>query len=531
MSRDERFQLPILMALHLLWGVVLYFSISKYGLGVSTDAVQLLFGGQNLAAGNGLTSYDGMFIAFWPPLYPAVLALVRLITGADMLIAATVVNALAFLGLGLALSVLFLRVFSGRLIPAAAALLLAQAGVVVVTAAGTVGSDYLHLFLAFLVVLLAASHVENGSRAAFAGLAITAMLATLQRYLGVAATATAIAAILLLSKASWRRRLADAGLLGLTMLPMALWLALTSRLYARRGPITFEENFSWFSRSVLEWFVGSIPRRVAFTAETVVLWVLVVALAAAALLLARSARGGEQTASGRETWRREAWPYVAVFLLYGLIYTLALFGSASIAYFNKLGGRFILPLYVPLISLPVIVADGLVQAAKRAGRRALAYGLTIAGAIAVLGLGVMVLRTTYPVVIESHGRGVAGGENSFNNEGWRENPAIRFWEGHAPTGEFLLFSNEPDGVAFYTRHAARPAPRRISGPYGTDVMPVADFKEEMFGPGLDVYLIWIEPSTYDYYYAPQRLEEIAAMENLFSNELGSVYRLSPKRQD
>ena len=48
---------------------------------------------------------------------------------------------------------------------------------------------------------------------------------------------------------------------------------------------------------------------------------------------------------------------------------LALFGSASIAYFNKLGGRFILPLYVPLMALPVIVADGLVQAAKR-GRSA-----------------------------------------------------------------------------------------------------------------------------------------------------------------
>ena len=82
----------VLMALHLLWGVVLWFSISKYGLGVSTDAVHLLFGGQNLAAGNGLTSYDGMFIAFWPPLYPALLALVHLITGVDMLMAAAIVH-------------------------------------------------------------------------------------------------------------------------------------------------------------------------------------------------------------------------------------------------------------------------------------------------------------------------------------------------------------------------------------------------------------------------------------------------------
>ena len=32
--------------------------------------------------------------------------------------------------------------------------------------------------------------------------------------------------------------------------------------------------------------------------------------------------------------------------------------------------------------------------------------------------------------------------------------------------------------------------------------------------------MWIEPSSYDYYYAPQELEEIAIMESLFSSELG-----------
>jgi hypothetical protein len=59
-------------------------------------------------------------------------------------------------------------------------------------------------------------------------------------------------------------------------------------------------------------------------------------------------------------------------------------------------------------------------------------------------------------------------------------------------------------------------------------MPVADFEDELFGPGLDVYLIWIESSSSDYYYSPQKLEEIADVETLFSNRLGSVYRLTEK---
>src|SRR5574340_322435 len=176
MLRNERLQLAWMMALHLLWGVVLWFSISKYGLGVSTDAVHFLFGGQNLAAGNGLTTYDGSFLPFWPPLYPALLALVRLSTGVEALTAAAIVQALAFLGLGISLSLLFLRIFSGRLLPAAAALVLTQAGEVVVAAAGTVGSDYVHLFLVALAVLLTARYVESESRAAFIGLAAVLML-------------------------------------------------------------------------------------------------------------------------------------------------------------------------------------------------------------------------------------------------------------------------------------------------------------------------------------------------------------------
>ncbi len=531
MLGNERIKVPVMMALHLLWGVVVWFSISKYGLGVSTDAVQLLFGGQNLAAGHGLTSYDGGFIAFWPPLYPALLALMRMITGADMLVAATMVQVLAWLGLGLSLSLLFLRIFSGRLIPAATALLLTQAGEVVVTAAGTVGSDYVHLFLVVLVLLLAARYVETGSRASFVRLALVTMLAPLQRYLGVAATATAVVAVILLGRSTLRQRVGEGLVLALTALPMAVWFALTSTLYTRRGPITLAENFAWFSRSILEWFVGSIGRKADLTLWTAVLWIVILALTAAALFLGRRERQEASTEVGRGTSKGAAWPYLAVLLLYGLLYMLALFGSASMAYFNKLGGRFILPLYVPLMALPVIVVDGLVQAAWGSSRRGLARAVTAAGGAALIGLGAAVLRTTYPVVLESHARGVTGGENSFNNETWRENPAIVYWERHAPSGDYLLFSNEPDGAAFHTRHAVEPAPRRITGPYGTDVMPVADFKDELFGSGLPVYLIWIEPGSYDYYYAPQDLEEIAGMDSLLSSDLGSVYRLSPRAEN
>jgi hypothetical protein len=219
---------------------------------------------------------------------------------------------------------------------------------------------------------------------------------------------------------------------------------------------------------------------------------------------------------------------VTVLVLYGFFYILALFGSASIAYFNKPGGRLILPLYIPLVALPVIVGDGLVQAAQRVNGRRLAGRAMAVGGLAVVVLGTVELRSTIPLVLESHAKGVTAGDNSFNNGMWRENPAILYWQPSTATGDFRPFSNEPDGIAFYTRGDVRPAPRRITGPYGTEVMPVADFKDELFGSGRDVDLIGVEPGSNEYYYSPNKLEEIALMDSLFGDDLGSVYRRSPR---
>ncbi len=74
MKWTQKRKLVVLMTFHMLWGLVLWFSISKYGLGISTDSMQLLFSALNLSQGKGLYSFDGSFVSLWPPLYPMLLA-------------------------------------------------------------------------------------------------------------------------------------------------------------------------------------------------------------------------------------------------------------------------------------------------------------------------------------------------------------------------------------------------------------------------------------------------------------------------
>ncbi len=508
-------KLAALMSFHLLWGLVLYFSISKWGLGLSTDSVHLLFAGSNFAQGRGLLSFDGTYALNWPPLYPLLLAATHWLTGLDVFAAAHVLQALAFLGLSFRLSLLFLKIFPGSFALALAGNVLSDIGAVVVAAFGVVGSDYIDLFLVILVVLLAADYLESESPRTFVALAVTGMLAMLQRYLGVAAIATAATSVLLFARAPIRERLIRSAILGLCALPASVWLVGTSLVLGRRAPISLLDNFTWFSRAVLGWFLPDAAVGAHLALYVLLLWILVVGLV---VILYRS--------------RHTALPSVAILLLlFGVFYALALFASASLTYFNKLIGRFLLPLYILFIALLLLDVQAVLDAAVSRPSRALKSSALLGAAGFLSLLALLALHLTVPLVRQSHAGQVNLGDNTFNTVKWRNNDALLYWQRHQPSGDYLLFSNAPDAVAFYTWHSCAASPRQYSGPYGTVEFPVQGYREELFSSGKNVYLIWIKAEDPTYYYLPQDLSPIASIRTLFDGQDGAVYRLeaSPGR--
>ncbi len=511
MESSERNKFLALMSFHLLWGFVLWFSISKLGLGVSTDSVHLLFGGMNLAETGRLISFDGSPLLQWPPLYPMLLAGIRLATGIGAFGAAHLLQATAYVGLSICTSLLFLRIFPEDFALAVAGCVLANIGAVVVAGFDLVGSDYLHLFLVTLFLLLTAHYVISKSPKTFVALALVGMLAALDRYLGMAAIATGAAALLFLANGSRRQRLVRAFVLALSALPAFVWLLLTSPLVERRAPLSFAENLRWFSLSLVEWFLPASVVEAHLVPAIALLSVFVLGLVAMLFVARRSGIA----------------PSAGLILLFGSLYTLALFASAGIAYYNKLGGRFLLPLYIPFIALVLLCARTVRIAANNKSvmvRRAASIGVFGSLAVAVL----LTLQISVPTILYSHAGASDVSENAFNTSEWRANEAIKFWIAHQPERPYALFSNEPDGVAFYTGHPAAAAPRRYSGPYGSMEFPVEGYAAQLFTPGRDMYLIWIEPNEYDYYYKPEDLNAIADLRLLFKNKDGAVYQLGPK---
>lgn len=504
------------MAFHVLWGLVLWFSISKYGLGISTDSVHLLFGGLNLSEGRGLISFNDGFLLNWPPLYPMLLALTHLVTGLDVFTAAHLLQVVSFLGLSLCLSILFIKIFPENFSLALAANILSDIGVIVLTGFDMVGSDYVHLFLVILLILLAGYYIERQSPRVLLAISAVGMLAMLQRYLGIAAIATSAAAVFFFTSGGLWQRIVRSLLMALSVLPAGIWLLVTSRLIERRAPIGFMENFMSFSEAILDWFFPAEAVRNHLIPSVVLLWIFVIGLVL--LLFSFSSR------------YRVLSPFTIPVFGFGLLYSLALFGSASITYFNKLGGRFLLPLYIPFIALLVVSVDILLRLASKLDSQFIRRVVSIGLVGVLIFVAVLLSRITFPVVLKSRVNGAVVGDNVFNTVTWHENKALQYWLEHQPSGDYLLFSNYPDGIAFYTWHPCASSPRRYSGPYGKEEIPVAQYADQLFSSGLDVYIIWIEPNDHSYFYKVEELSSIAQIEPLFVSKDGSIYRLKPKSE-
>src|SRR5512147_1370559 len=91
--RLYRMALAVLALLALAFGLI---TTSKYGAGVSSDAVRAMSTAEGLLGGRGFVDFVGSPYVLWPPLYPMLLAGLSLATTLDVFHAAWFLNLLLF---------------------------------------------------------------------------------------------------------------------------------------------------------------------------------------------------------------------------------------------------------------------------------------------------------------------------------------------------------------------------------------------------------------------------------------------------
>ncbi len=330
--------------------------LASYGTGMGGDAVSYIVAARNLLAGNGLVGLGGDPLVYWPPLYPAMLAGGGLF-GFDPYAVAGPLNAVLF-GLTVLVAGSWLRrhlhtrfLWLWGCFSIALALPLAE------EASHAMGESAFILFVTLALTQIDA-HLHGGGRASLIRAAAFSALACLTRYQG-ASVILAVVPLLLAARAAPREKMKRIALYTLiAAAPVGLWMlrnVLISGTMTGGRELVFH-SFPFIVDEALRivvggwWLVGlTVP----------VLLALVVAACHAF--------------SYRSDWKRDAavasevaWGPLRVFGGFALAYLTLLVAAMMLGAVDRgLQGRYLTPVYVPLLLTALLLMDGALRYARK----------------------------------------------------------------------------------------------------------------------------------------------------------------------
>jgi len=429
-----------------LAGVMLVLFVNHLGAGLSPDSAGYMAAARSLASGNGIRWFNGELITWWPPLYPAVLALVSILTGADPLSCALGLNAIVF-GLIIYVSGILLSYH----VSSSPALVLAGtiavlASIPVFSVSIMVWSESLFLLFVVCYLLSIGWYVDRPNGTWFVALTLSTAFACLTRYIGVTLILSGSLSILVLCRGSLKKRLLACLSYGFaSSFPVMLWLI---HNYMQTRTLTGPRTFTADARAILvlgealhtidAWFLPT--RLLAHTPSApvlITLWGLLI-LAAGVF------------------WCRTAWytaRSVLPVMIFALIYFAFLTTSAVHMAFDPIDDRLLSPVFIPLLVVALtLVAQGMRLVHGRLSKRALNMSLAVFFSI---WLGLVPAKV---ILWHVQQRATLGGWQYGSNV-WQQSETIWFVKNQMLPPGCSVYSNDPYALYLHTGLPVDYAPR------------------------------------------------------------------------
>ena len=440
-GRPDRFTLLLAAAAVLGAGLVLL-RLASYGSSVGADAANYITAARSLLAGDGLVGLGGGPWVYWPPLYPALLAGGGLF-GLDPYAVAGPLNAVIF-GLTVLVAGWWLRRhLHSRFLWLWGCLSLALALPLAQIASHALTESVFVLFVTLSLTQIDA-HLGGGGRAALIRAAAFSALACLTRYMGVSVVLAAVP-LLLAARVAPREKMKRIAIYTLIAgLPVGLWML---RNFLLAGSTTGKRGMGFYS---FDFIVDEVLRvavgrwwLVALTAP--VLLALVMAACHAFHRLSRREKGAPVAAD-------VAWGPLRVCGGFALAYLTLLVASMMSGATWHVGsemGRFLVPLYVPLLFAALLLMDGALRYARKRVSRGIGsapVGTQAIGRVRALAAFLMLaLSLQAALLVALHDREIphwnAGERQAQAAPRWRNSESVRYIREAALTGTIL--ANKP----------------------------------------------------------------------------------------
>ena len=500
----------LLLLMFALIGVIfVMLSTSRYGAGLSPDSVVYIGTARNIIAGAGFLSYDGTPMVHFPPLYPALLALIGAILGKDPLLLTNIVNALIF-GLIVYLSgVLISKHLSSSLPLAIVGTLMILFSTPLFLVSGWVWSEPLFIFFVLLSLIFAESYLSKNNTKSLVLLSSSVALSFITRYVGVTLIIWGVLVIAVFHHGTLKRRIAHLTIFTLiSAIPMGIWVirnySVASTLFGFSAGSYFplSQNITLFFFTLVRWY---FPGIIADHRTTMIFVGTVIVIFAFANIV--------------HSWQklkinlRQISPTVLFSITTGLfviIYAVFVVISATNTYVS-VDSRMISPIYVPLTLLLLILAQAFMEPYREY------LSKTILNSILFIGIAIWLV---YPIRnniliaqnLTQNGKG-------YSSKAWIENKTIQYIQHRRLASECTVYTNGPDAVSLLANFTVKWSPGRT--------MKNSSFKSS-WPEESNACLVWFNDIERNYLSTPDELMLIANFKQVIQLDDGTIYFVSRK---
>lgn len=437
-----KYKVPLIILGMIGAGIVIYL-ISLHGAGTSPDSVYYISVARHIADGIGIIGYDGYYLVLQPPLYPMLLASIKIIAFTDPLLSSGYVNAILF-GLIIYISGLFFLKHVNSYILVLLGTITVLTSFVLIQISLMALSEPLFILLILLYLYNFELYQANGKLISLIILSAAASLACLTRYIGVILILTGVICIFIQQKKSYKEKLRHILIfLLITCIPIGMWVIrnfyLTGTFTGQRADssYTLSENLKFLFNTAVHWYlpIHFNGIQILFTA-----------------IIAVITMGIIEIKLRKRTWfiLKEIYPGLIFILLYSVIIVIS---STTTAY-DYIANRLLSPIFIPLFVLSFLICDKILKWLSAYINRKLLTFFLAAGIITWMiypvGKAVYIVND----YIKFSGIG-------FNSEYWKNKDIIKYLNNNRNLGnKYTFYSNVPEAVYLLTNIQARWSPAK-----------------------------------------------------------------------
>jgi len=500
----------LIAILALIGAIAVILLTNRYGAGITSDSVYYISVARHLTDGSGFIGYDGFNFVLQPPLYPLLLAAIKLIFTLDPLMSAGYLNAI-LLGLIVNISGLFLLKYLKSA-------LLTVIGTAFILISFVFIQNFLialsePLFILFVLLYLYYFDIYRikGAITPLILFSIAASLACLTRYVGVIIILAGAVSIFIWKRKSLKEKLLHLIIfLFITILPTGLWILrnyfLSGTFVGQRAEssYTLSENLLFLFNTVLKWY---LPLQINMLQLFILILIAAAGIFAGIALIKK--------------WNIEriSLNHIGQSLLFIFFYSAIIVISSTTTAYDKIANRLLSPVFIPSIFIVFILLDNILEWLSKQFRQR--YILIVFLIAIVVWMEYPAAKTFYNIEYYVQQSGW-----EFSSKAWKNNSVIKYLNNHKNLEyEYTLCSNVPEAVYILTNKETKWSPPKTLYNSPELINTIPGQKSRWQGKN-KACLIWFNNINRNFLFSIDELQKSEKLVKVVQLKDGEIYTIA-----